>query len=76
MKVSVDKELVSNAVIQHGVAVLEVVEDTQDGTVVIVWGQWSQTDVLQGNIFSLICGYKAFDGKLQVQHLVGYGWKK
>lgn len=70
MIVCVDIELVSFAVVQHIVAVLEVVEDTQDGTVVIVRGQRSQTNVLQGNIFALVCGHKTFNFKLQIQHLV------
>lgn len=71
MKVGIDKEVISNAVVKHGVAVLEVVEDTQDGTVVIVRGQWRQANVLQGNVFPFIWRYKAFNGKLQIQHLVG-----
>lgn len=69
--VSIDIEVVSYAVVQHSVAVLEVIEDTQDGTVVIVRGQWSQADVLQGDFFTLVCGYNGFDVKLQIQHLVG-----
>lgn len=50
-------------------AVLEVVEDTQDGTVVIVRCQWSHTDVFKGDVFALVCSYKAFNGKLQIQYL-------
>lgn len=34
--VSIDIEFISYAVVQHRVAVLEVVEDTQDRTVVVV----------------------------------------
>lgn len=59
--VGIDKEVVSYAVVQHSVAVLEVVEDAQDGTVVIVRGQRSQADVLHGDILALVRGYKAFD---------------
>lgn len=36
--VSIDIKFISQAVIQNIMAVLEVVEDTQDGTVVVVWG--------------------------------------
>lgn len=36
--VSKDKKLISFEVVQHLVTILEIVEDTQDGTVVIVWG--------------------------------------
>lgn len=68
--VSIDKEVVSYAVVKHSVAVLEVVEDTQNGTVVIVRGQRSQADVFYGDILPLVCGYKAFNVKLQIQHLV------
>lgn len=70
VKVSIDKEVISYAVVQHSMAVLEVVEDTQDGTVVIVRRQWSQTDVLQGDILTLVCGHNGFDVKLQIQNLV------
>lgn len=73
VKVGIDKEVVSLAVVQHGVAVLEVVQDTQDGTVGIVWGQWSQAEVFQCDVLALICCYNTFDVKLQIQHLVGYG---
>lgn len=71
MIVSIDKEFISYTVVQHGMAVLEIVEDTQDGTVVIVRGQRSKANILQGDILALICGHKAFDVELQVQHLVG-----
>lgn len=71
VKVSIDVEVVSYAVVEHGVAVLEVVEDTQDGAVAVVRGQRSQADVLQGDVLALVCGYDAFDVKLQIQHLVG-----
>lgn len=67
--VSIDKEVISYAVVQHSVAVLEVVEDTQDGTVIIVRGQWSQADVLQSDVLTLVCGHKGFDVQLQIQHL-------
>lgn len=72
MKVSIDIEAVSNAVVQHSMAVLEVVEDTQNGTVVIVRGQRSQADVFQGDILTFVCGHNGFDVELQVQHLVVY----
>lgn len=36
--VSIDVKIIPYAVVQHTMAVLEVVEDTQDGTVVVVWG--------------------------------------
>jgi len=70
VKVSVDIEVVSDSVVEHSVAVLEVVEDTQDGTVGIERRQWSQADVIQGDTLVLIRRYNAFDGKLKVQHLV------
>lgn len=69
--VGVDVKVVSDAVVQHVVAILEVVQDAQDGAVVIVRRQWSQTNVHQGDILTLICGDKTFDVKLQVQHLDG-----
>lgn len=69
--VSINKEFISYAVVQLSVAVLEVVEDTQDGTVVIVRGQRSQANIIQGDILALICGHNAFDVQLQIQHLVG-----
>ncbi len=71
MKVCIDVEVISDAVVQHSVAVLEVVEDTQDGTVVIVRRQRSQADILQRDVLALVSGFKAFDVKLQIQHLVG-----
>lgn len=37
--VRIDKEVIPYTVVQHSMVVLEIVEDTQDGTVVIVWGQ-------------------------------------
>lgn len=70
VKVSIDIELISYTVVQNRVAVLEVVEDTQDGAVVIVRGQRSQTNVLKRDVLSLVCGHQAFDFELQVQHLV------
>lgn len=69
--VSINKEVVSCAVVQHVVAVLEVVEDTQDGTVGIVRSQWGQADVLQGDRLALVRRREAFDVKLKIQHLVG-----
>lgn len=44
--VCVDVEVISYAMVQLFVAVLEVVENTEDGTVVVVWGQWGQADIL------------------------------
>ena len=73
MKVSIDKEIISLQVVQHIVAVLEVVEDTQDGTVVIVGGQRGQADVLQGDGLIPVWGHNGFDVKLQIQHLVVHG---
>lgn len=71
--VSIDIEVISYAVVQHIVAVLEVVKDTEDGTVVIVRGQRGQADVLQGDVLTLVRGHKGFNVKLQIQHLVGCG---
>lgn len=72
MIVKVDKEIVSYAVVQHRVVVLEVVEDTQDGAVVVVRGERSQANVLKSHGLALVCGHKVFDVKLQIQHL-GFG---
>ncbi len=70
--VSINKECISDAVVQHSVTVLEVVEDAQDGTVIIVRGQRGQAEILQGDILALICGHKTLDIELQIQHLVCY----
>lgn len=69
--VSIDKEGIPYAVVQHCMAVLEIVEDTEDGAVVIVRGQRSQANVLQGDVLALVCGHKTFYVELQIQHL---GW--
>lgn len=74
--VSIDEEFVSYFVVQLSVTVLEVVENTEDGAVVIVRGQRSQANIFQGDILALIWGHYFFNFKLQIQHLVGWGWKK
>lgn len=61
--------------VQRSVTVLEVVENTEDGAVVIVRGQRRQANVFQGDILALIWGHYFFNVKLQIQHLVGWGWK-
>lgn len=70
MEVCVDKEIISDLVVQHAVAVLEVVEDTQDGAVVIVRGQRSKANILQCHVVALERGHDFFNVELQVQHLV------
>lgn len=54
MKVSIDIESIPGLVVQHGMAVLEVVEDAEDGAVVIVRGQRGQANVLQGDVLAVI----------------------
>lgn len=70
MKICVGEKFISGDVIQHRVAVLEVVEDTQDGAVVVVRSQRGHADVLQRDILTSVCGYEALDGELKVQNLV------
>ena len=48
--VSVTEPFVTNRLVQFGVVVLEVVEYTHDDTVVVVWVQRSETDILQSNL--------------------------
>lgn len=74
--VSIDVEAVSYFVVQCSVTVLEVVENTEDGAVVIVRGQRGQANIFQSDILALIWGHYFFNVKLQIQHLVGWGWKK
>lgn len=69
--VSIDEKLISHTVVQDGVTVLKVVENTQDGAVVVVRGQGSQADVLQRDLLALICSFEVFDFQLQIQHLIG-----
>lgn len=73
VKISIDKEIIPGLVVQLGVTVLEVVEDAEDGAVVIVRGQWGQANVLQGDVLAVICGHNLFNVELQVQHLVRSG---
>lgn len=54
VKVSIDIESIPGLVVQHGMAVLEVVEDAEDGAVVIVRGQRGQANVLQGDVLAII----------------------
>lgn len=76
VEVGIDKEITLGYVVQLGVAVLEVVEDTEDGAVVIVRGQRSQANVLQGDVLALERGHDIFNVELQVQHLVCRGWRR
>ena len=48
--VSVTEPFVTNRLVQFGVVVLEGVEHTHDDTVVVVWVQRSETDILQSNL--------------------------
>lgn len=70
VKVCINKEVVSYDMVQHRVAVLEIVEDTQNGAVAIVRRQWSQAEIFQGDRFALVCGFKRLNVKLQIQYLV------
>lgn len=54
VEVSVDKEIIPDFVVEHVVAVLEVVEDTEDGAVVVVRGQRSQANILQGDVLAIV----------------------
>lgn len=74
--VIIDIKGVSYFVVQHCVTVLEVVENTEDGAVVIVRGQRGQANIFQGDVLALIWGHYFFNVKLQIQHLVGWGWEK
>lgn len=73
VEVGIDKEKISCFVVQLGVAVLEVVEDTQDGAVVVVRSQRSQANILQSDVLALEWGHNFFNVELQVQHLVCWG---
>lgn len=64
MVVSIDIKIISHTVIQDSVTVLKVVENTEDGAVIVVRGQGSHADVLQRNLLTLICGFKVFDLEL------------
>ena len=73
VEVSYGPEAISDEAVQLRVTVLEVIEDAEDGAVVVVGGQGGQADVLQRHLLLLVVRHQPFDGQLQVQHLSGQG---
>ena len=62
--IRVHKEVVPDLMVQHGVAVLEVVQHAQDGAVLVVWREGRHTDVPQGHSLVVVRSSDALDGSL------------
>ena len=62
--IRVHKEVVPDLMVQHGVAVLEVVQHAQDGAVLVVWREGHHADVPQGHSLMVVRSPDALDGGL------------
>lgn len=73
--IEVDVKLITEDVVQDFVAVLEVIEHTQNGAVVVVGSQRRHADVLQGHLRSIKVGLYLLNSGLEIQNL-GEGRKE
>lgn len=62
--IRVHKEVVPDLMVQHGVAVLEVVQHAEDGAVLVVWREGRHADVPQGHRLVVVRSSDALDGSL------------
>ena len=57
--------------VQPGFVVLEILEDTWNGAVFVLWGQWLKADVLESDVRPLKRNLHVDDMILEVQNLWG-----
>lgn len=62
--IRVHEEVVPDLMVQHGVAVLEIVQHAQDGAVLVVWREGRHADVPQGHRLVVVRSSDALDGSL------------
>lgn len=62
--ICIHEEVIPDLMVQHRVAVLEVVQHTQDGAVLVVWREGRHADVPQGHSLVVVRSSDALDGGL------------
>ena len=59
-----------NTLVELGFAVLEILEDTLDGTLVFLWCQWLKADVFESDVRTFKRNLHVGDVILEVQSLL------
>lgn len=62
--IRIHEEVVPDLMVQHGVAVLEIVQHAQDGAVLVVWREGRHADIPQGHSLVVVRSSDALDGGL------------